>query len=55
MPVNLSISKNMQLELREHLFKVKELRKKGVPDIPTEEASAQLRKMLEEKAMNVQS
>jgi hypothetical protein len=55
MPVNLSISKNMQLELRERLFEVEELRKKGVLDIPAGEASAQLRKMLAEKAMNVQS
>ncbi|MDE7416227.1 MAG: type II toxin-antitoxin system Phd/YefM family antitoxin [Lachnospiraceae bacterium] len=37
-----------QLELREKLVEIEELRKSGVPDIPAHSASANLRSMLKE-------
>ena len=37
-----------QLELREKLVEIEELRKAGIPDIPTRTASANLRSLLKE-------
>ena len=39
-----------QLELREKLIEIEELRRAGVPDIPARSASANLRAALKEKA-----
>lgn len=43
-----------QLELRERLIEIEEMRRAGVPDIPARTASANLRAALKEKS-NVQS
>ena len=39
-----------QLELREKLVEIEELRKAGIPDIPARTASANLRSLLKEHA-----
>lgn len=41
--------REMQLELREKLLEIEELRKAGIPDIPAHTASENLRARLKEK------